>query len=35
VYTRLVGTQVYIEEMFKKNIEIGFQSIVFTSVNEH
>ena len=29
VHTRLVVTQVYIEKMFNKNIEIGFQSAVF------
>jgi len=29
VYIRLVATQVNIEKMFNKNIEIGFQSAVF------
>jgi len=29
VHTRLVVTQVYIEKMFNKNTEMGFQSAVF------
>ena len=29
MHTRLVVTQVYIENMFKKNKETGFQSAVF------
>ena len=29
VHTTLVVTQVYIEKMFNKNIDIGFQSAVF------
>jgi len=29
VHTRLAVTQVYVEKMFNKNIEIGFQSAVF------
>jgi len=33
-HTRLVVTQVYIEKMFNKSIEIGFQNAVFHLVSE-
>jgi len=29
MHARLVVTQVYMEKMFNKNIEIGFQSAVY------